>query len=386
MLGELNQTNIVRDFRENSEIARLLCQKINSLASEVGPVKFMNFCGTHEWTTVYFGLRHLLPPNIELVAGPGCPVCVTPSYFIEQAIRLAFEGFVVYTYGDSYRLPVLNPVDGCRTLEEARSRGGKVKLVYSFLEAVEDARREKEKAVFLGIGFETLAPIYSSLLLAGKVPENLKLLSLVKLTPPAARFAIKYHKDRGLLPISGVIAPGHVSTVIGASSWEFLPQELGLPTVVAGFEPIDVLAAVFLLLKMCVEKRPRVEIEYKRAVSWEGNITAKRTIAATFRMSESAWRGIGIIPESGLFLKEEFSDFDAFTTFNLEHVPEAGEDLAPGCKCGEIMIGVSRPTDCPLFGKRCTPNSPVGPCMVSVEGPCNIWARFGGSDVFGDSG
>jgi hydrogenase expression/formation protein HypD len=231
-----------------------------------------------------------------------------------------------------------------------------------------------------------LAPIYSSLLLAGKVPENLKLLSLVKLTPPAARFAIKYHKDKGLLPISGVIAPGHVSTVIGASSWEFLPEELGLPTVVAGFEPIDVLVAVFLLLKMCVEKRPRVQIEYKRAVSWEGNIAAKRTMAATFQASESAWRGIGIIPESGLFLKEEFSDFDAFTTFNLERLPEAGEDLALGCKCGEIMIGVSRPTDCPLFGKRCTPNSPVGPCMVSVEGPCNIWARFGGSDVFGDSG
>ena len=346
----------------------------------------MNFCGTHEWTTVCFGLRHLLPPNVELVAGPGCPVCVTPSYFIEQAIRLALEGIKVYTYGDSYRLPALNPVDGCLTLEEARSRGGKVKLVYSFLEAVEDARKEREEAVFVGIGFETLAPIYSSLLLAGRVPENLKLLSLVKLTPPAARFAISYHKERGLLPIRGVIAPGHVSTVIGAGAWKFLPEELGLPTVVAGFEPIDVLVAVLLLLKMCVENEPRVEIEYKRVVSWDGNIPAKSMITKTFEVSDSAWRGIGVIPNSGLFLREEFSAFDAYARFDIERIPKAEKDLAAGCRCGEIMVGACKPTDCPLFGRKCTPSSPVGPCMVSVEGPCNIWARFGGSDVSGNSG
>jgi hydrogenase expression/formation protein HypD len=373
MLGDA-----LRTFRDNPELARSLCSRIRSLASRMGPVKFMNFCGTHEWTTVHFGIRSLLPPNVELVAGPGCPVCVTPSYFVEQAIRLALEGVTVYTYGDSYRLPALRAVDGCRSLEEARAAGGRVKLVYSFLESTEEAR---EESLFFGIGFETLAPIYSSLLLAGKVPRNLKLLSLVKLTPPAARFAIGYHKDRGLLPLSGVIAPGHVSTVIGASSWEFLPKEFGLPTVVAGFEPIDLLVAVLLLLKMCVENRPRVVTEYRRVVSWEGNLPAKESMGRVFETSESSWRGIGVVPDSGLFLKEEFSDFDAYRHFNLERLPHSERDLEPGCRCGEIIVGAARPTDCPLFGKKCTPGSPVGPCMVSVEGPCNIWARFGGGDV-----
>lgn len=183
---------MLRELRENQELARNLCSRIRSLAGS-RRFKIMNFCGTHEWTTVHFGLRALIPPNVELVAGPGCPVCVTPSYYVEHAIRLALGGVTVYTYGDSYRLPALKPVDGCRSLEEARASGARVKLVYSFLEASEDASKLGGEALFFGIGFETLAPIYSSLLLNGEVPRNLKLMSLVKLTPPAARSAIRYH-------------------------------------------------------------------------------------------------------------------------------------------------------------------------------------------------
>lgn len=375
---------MLRELRENQELARNLCSRIRSLAGS-RRFKIMNFCGTHEWTTVHFGLRALIPPNVELVAGPGCPVCVTPSYYVEHAIRLALGGVTVYTYGDSYRLPALKPVDGCRSLEEARASGARVKLVYSFLEASEDASKLGGEALFFGIGFETLAPIYSSLLLNGEVPRNLKLMSLVKLTPPAARSAIRYHQERGLLPLDGIIAPGHVSTVIGAKAWEFLPQEFGLPTVVAGFEPLDVLAAILRIVRMRMEGKAGVEIEYKRAVSWDGNLAAQEKILQTFEVADSCWRGLGVIPESGLLLREKFKDFDAFQHFGLDPLPPPENDY-PGCRCGEVIVGAATPADCQLFQRVCTPASPIGPCMVSAEGPCNIWAKFGGLDVLGRDG
>ncbi|MEW5995519.1 MAG: hydrogenase formation protein HypD, partial [Candidatus Zixiibacteriota bacterium] len=238
-----------RTFRENLPLALELKRVIGKYAEAVREkencelIKIMNFCGTHEWTATQYSLRELLPPFIELVAGPGCPVCVVPSYYVDVAVKLAQGGAKVYTYGDSLRLRSAK-ADHPASLEEARAEGGDVKVVYSFLDAVKDSRASGKDGVFFGIGFETTAPSYAIAMKEGMVPDNLKFLSALRLTPAAMKYTIKLHRERGLLPISGVIAPGHVSTIIGAAEWEFLPKLYGLPKVVAGFEPIDVLMAV----------------------------------------------------------------------------------------------------------------------------------------------
>lgn len=392
----LDAAAIREAFRENTELALRLKDAIWRLAEQIGEhVKIMNFCGTHEWTVTHYGLRSLMPPNVELVAGPGCPVCVTPSYYVEVAVKLALEGVRVYTYGDVYRLPAVKPKDGARSLADAKAAGGDVKIVYSFLDAVKDAKESGKDSVFLGIGFETVAPSYALLFKEGEVPGNLKFLSTVKLTPPAAKYAIKLNVERGLLPLKGVVAPGHVSTVIGAVEWSFLPRDFGLATVIAGFEPIDVLAAVAQILQMVKEGRPAVKIEYRRVVKWDGNVYAKQLMREVFEAVYSAWRGIGFIPRSGLKLREEYAKrYDALEHFDIPdltpreyvfthaHYGAPWEyDLPPGCRCGEVVVGVAKPTDCPLFLKACTPAKPVGPCMVSLEAACNIWARHGGPGV-----
>ncbi|MCS7131670.1 MAG: hydrogenase formation protein HypD, partial [Hadesarchaea archaeon] len=273
---------------------------------------------------------------------------------------------------------------------------------YSFLDAVRDSRELGKESVFFGIGFETTAPSYALMLKKGMVPENLKFLSVVRLTPPAMEYAIELHKERGPLPIRGVIAPGHVSTIVGAAEWEFLPKAYGLPTVVAGFEPIDVLMAVAQILLMIKEGRPAVKIEYKRLVEWNGNEYAKRLIEEVFERVCAAWRGMGFIPRSGLKLEDGFHEkYDALMHFGLPDLtPERSasaqahqtastkDDLPPGCKCGEVIVGAAKPTECPLFMKGCSPSSPWGPCMVSTEGACAIWARYGrgksGLEVWGE--
>ncbi|MEM0208530.1 MAG: hydrogenase formation protein HypD, partial [Thermofilum sp.] len=214
-------------FRANLQLANTLrnyiSRKLEELRKREGSdfsLKIMDFCGTHEWTIVHFGLRSLMPKGIELVAGPGCPVCVTPSYYIEQAIRLSLEGITIYTYGDTFKLPAINPVDGVSSLEEARARGGRVKLALSLMDAIRDAKATGKDSLFLGIGFETVAPGYARALVADMLPPNLKLLSLVKLTPPAMFYSLDILRDKPTdAPVMGVIAPGHVSTVTGAKAW-----------------------------------------------------------------------------------------------------------------------------------------------------------------------
>ncbi|MFN4133280.1 MAG: hydrogenase formation protein HypD [Candidatus Hadarchaeales archaeon] len=395
----------IKSFREDPFLIQSLKNIIWKYVEKIqeredGPIKIMNFCGTHEWATVHHGIKGLIPPSIELVAGPGCPVCVTPGYYVEVLIKLALEGVRIYTYGDAFKLRTTGEKHPA-SLQEAKADGADISVVYSFLDAVKDARASGKESIFFGIGFETTAPSYAVALKEEVVPENLKLLSSVRLTPPAMKKTIKIHRERGLLPLKGIIAPGHVSAVIGAKEWAFLPKEYSLPTVVAGFEPADVLMAIALILQMIKNEKPAVKVEYRRLVKWEGNEEALKAVEEIFDKVYAAWRGIGMIPRSGLKLREKFFErSDALKHYGFEDISPSSfvytqaqdenvrKDLPPGCRCGEVVVGAAKPTDCPLFMKKCTPENPWGPCMVSSEGACAVWGReIGGrEDVLGSDG
>lgn len=377
----MRELSLYRSYKLAANVRILIHEYAEMLSlNGVEVIKLMNFCGTHEWTTVHYGLRSLMPEEVELVAGPGCPVCVTPSLCVEQAIELSLDGVTVYTFGDAFRLPATREVRGVRSLREAKALGGRVKIVYSFMDAIRDAARRDEEAVFLAIGFETTAPSYAIPMAKGLVPRSLKLLSALRLTPPAARHAILAAIERGLDPVRGIVAPGHVSTVTGAKPWDSLSRALGLPAVISGFEPVDLLLSVAILLRMLYQGRVGVEIEYKRLVTWEGNILAKRLIREVFKVHDAAWRGLGIIPESGLELAGSYAGYDAYREYGLR-MPSGEEDMPSGCRCSDVILGLAKPTECPLFMKACTPSRPYGPCMVSSEGTCAIWARFGGGGL-----
>jgi hydrogenase expression/formation protein HypD len=372
-------------FRSNTDLANIIVQNIerivNRLVENLGQdlkIKIMNFCGTHEWTVTHFGLRSLVPQNIELIAGPGCPVCVTPSYYIEEVLRLALDGVVVYTYGDTYRLRTIKPVKGVRSLSEARSLGADVKVVTGLVEAIADSKKHGKDSIFIGIGFETIASGYAKAILSNAIPNNLKLMSLVKLTPPAMRYTLDIHRQE--LPVKGVIAPGHVSTIVGAKAWQQISEEFKIPIVISGFEPIDVMISILKILKQLSEGIYGTVIEYKRAVTWNGDEVAQKMINEIFDVVDDAWRGIGFIPKSGLRLKQKFKSSDAFEEFKIKELEKSDwiYDLSPGCRCADIILGKALPTNCPLFMKVCTPSTPVGPCMVSIEGTCSIWAKHGG--------
>ncbi|MEM0302800.1 MAG: hydrogenase formation protein HypD [Archaeoglobaceae archaeon] len=389
MSEEASQTikSLEKIFRNNANLAKTLVGYIDKFYSKLqkdfGSFKIMDFCGTHEWTITHYGLRSLMPEGLELVAGPGCPVCVTPSYYIENAIRLGFEGIVIYTYGDVYRLPSLKPLNGASSLAEAKALGAEIKIVTGIGDAILDARAHGKEAVFLGIGFETVASGYAQTLISNLLPENLKLMSLVKLTPPAMIATVDILEKEEENSVKGIIAPGHVSTIIGAKSWKPVADRHKIPVVVTGFEPIDVLIAIAEILKQLVRGEAKVSIEYTRAVSWEGDLKAQEMICRAFKVVEDAWRGIGFLPESGLRISDHFASFDAFREYGIPEIaPESCQaDLPKGCRCAEVVIGKEKPTNCPLFMKKCTPSSPVGPCMVSLEGTCAIWARFGANGL-----
>ncbi|ABL79010.1 hydrogenase formation protein HypD [Thermofilum pendens] len=378
-------------FRSNARLAGALrgyiARKFEEIRAREGRdyrIKIMDFCGTHEWTIVHFGLRSLMPEGVELVAGPGCPVCVTPSWYIERAIELSLSGVTVYTYGDTFKLRAVNPVDGVSSLEEARAAGGRVRLVVSLVDAVRDASRHGGESVFLGIGFETVAPGYARAVVSGSLPENLKLMSLVKLTPPAMFYSLDILRDKPTEPpVMGVIAPGHVSTVTGAKAWEPVAEQFQVPVVVSGFEPIDVLMGIAEIMRQLARGEYGVKVEYTRAVTWEGDLEAQAAIHEAFEAVDDAWRGIGFLPLSGLRLREKYGRLDALRHFGIEELtPEKWrKDTPPGCRCAEVTLGKAKPTDCPMFMKKCTPEKPYGPCMVSLEGTCAVWARFGGGGL-----
>jgi hydrogenase expression/formation protein HypD len=345
-------------------LARLVAERIRGLAQRLGRVKICHVCGTHEWTITHFGIRSLLPPNVEVIAGPGCPVCVIPASEVDEAVQLALSGVSVACFGDVLRVP---GSEG--SLLEAKAEGADVHVVYSVSDAVAIARgRPDRELAFFAIGFETTAPSTAVEVLR-EPPRNLSFLVSHRLIPPAMELLLGI----GDLEIDGFIAPGHVSTIIGLKPYELFPSAYRMPTVVAGFEPLDFLFAIYMVLKQLSEGKALLENEYTRAVAWEGNLKAQELMGKVFTTVAGKWRGLGRLPASALSLREEYRRYDARERFGVRI--EAGRDIPPGCQCHLVIIGKIRPSECPLFMKSCTPQRPVGACMVGAEGTCRIWAK-----------
>jgi hydrogenase expression/formation protein HypD len=328
-------------------------------------VKFCHVCGTHEWTISHYGLRALLPESVDVIAGPGCPVCIIPAAEIDEAIKLALEKNVtIATFGDLIRVPASE-----MSLQDAKAQGGDIRVVYSISDAVKMAEKEPNRDfVFFAVGFETTAPSTAVEVLK-KSPRNLSFLVSHRLIPPAMELLL----GMGDLQIDGFIAPGHVSTIIGMKPYELFPRAYNMPTVVAGFEPADVLFSISMLLQQIKNKEAKLENEYKRVVAWDGNIKAQKIIAQAFDIVTGGWRGLGKIPASALGFKQEYADYDARSKYNVKI--ERSRDLLPGCLCHLVMIGKIKPPECGLFMKQCTPQTPRGACMVSMEGTCRIWSK-----------
>jgi len=370
----LNARKILQPFYRK-EYTKAIAKKIHKLAKELkqtglDEIKIMHVCGTHEHTITYYGIRYQLPEMINLIAGPGCPVCVVPAREIDEAIKLSEEDIEILTYGDMYKVPGTS-----KSLAKAKTEGAKVGIVYGFLDAINIAlKNPNNKYVFFAVGFETTAPTVASHVVEGTIPENLSLLVSYRITVPIVKYVFARKKHN----LKGVIAPGHVSAITGSLAWKFIEEKHGIPVVVAGFEPLDVLYAIYKILESLKKGTPQLINEYSRVVKPEGNLIAKRYIAEAFDTVDGAWRGIGIIPESAWILKDKFRQLDARKVYDIE-IPKS-VDTRPGCLCAEVVLGEAIPTDCPLFMTACTPENPYGPCMVSSEGTCSIWARYGGRE------
>ena len=327
-------------------------------------VRLMEVCGTHTMSIARAGIKSLLPEGTELLSGPGCPVCVTPAAVIDAVLALASEpGVILTSYGDMLRVPGSRPGD---SLQRRRAMGARVELVYSPVDALAIARQNPGKeVVFLGVGFETTAPGTAAAVLTAREQGigNFSVWSMLKTVEPALR-ALLRQED---FAVQGFLCPGHVATIIGAEAFRFLPEEYRIPAVVGGFAPEEILHALCLLLRQLHEGEPRLENAYTRAVSTKGNGLAQRVMAECFEPRRDLWRGLGEIEGSGLGWREELAAFDAEKKFGLRYEKTEGP---AGCRCGDVICGRCRPEHCPLFGKRCTPEDPVGPCMVSSEGAC----------------
>ena len=358
------------EFRR-PEGAKKLLEAICGL--DLPPVRIMEVCGTHTMSIAKAGLKQVLPPHVKLISGPGCPVCVTPAAAMDQVLELSsLPGITLATYGDLMKVP--GSVRG-DDLRRRKALGADVRVVYSPMDALDIAEREPHRqVVFPGVGFETTAPGTAIAVLeaAERNLTNFSLLSLLKQTPPALRALL----GRGDAAVDALLCPGHVATVLGADAFRFLPEEYGLPAVVAGFETGDLLAAVYTLLKQLAEGTPKLENEYTRAVAAQGNPAARAVIHRVLEPRDDLWRGLGLIPGSGLGLRAEFAALDAAKRFGL--APVTGDKPTP-CRCGEVICGLLEPTQCPLFGTACTPDSPTGPCMVSGEGACAAAYHYGGT-------
>lgn len=334
------------------------------------PFNFMEVCGTHTTALFQSGARSLLPKNIKHVSGPGCPVCVTHESEAALFLDLASQkNITITTYGDLLRIP--GP-DG-KSLKNMQGEGAKVRIVYSALDAVNYAKSNPdEEVVFISVGFETTAPGMAAAILTAKqaAVHNFSALILHKLTPPVLRYLAE-QKDCN---IDAFLLPGHVATIIGVKPFAFLADQYNLPAVVGGFEPAELLQAIYELARQSNSARAEIDNAYPRAVKAEGNLRALQLMNDVFEKTEGLWRGMGKIAASGLRLRDAFGEFDAMKKFGLALQPL--ESIA-GCQCGKILKGVLSPLQCPLFGKKCTPAAPVGPCMVSTEGSCAAYYRYG---------
>ena len=336
----------------------------------IKPVKLMEVCGTHTMAIAKSGIKSLLPDNIKLLSGPGCPVCVTAEENIDAILKLAKDkNVIIATYGDMLKVPGSKYGE---SLEKLKAMGANIKMVYSAFDAVEIARDNPDKkVVFLGIGFETTTP-GTAIALQEAVNSKLKnfyIYSMHKLVEPVLRTLIKEDD----FDIDGFLCPGNVAVIIGEKGFEFLPLEYKIPSVICGFEAGDILTSIYKLLLQIKNNKPLIENEYTRVVKYDGNVEAQNAIFKYFEPSDDIWRGIGLIKKSGLKLKAEFEAFDAEKNFDL-HIEVKKSHTS--CKCGEIIKGKVVPSGCPLFGKACTPENPVGPCMVSSEGTCAAYYKY----------
>ena len=352
------------EYRDKELIMKL----VSSIKrSATGNYTFMEVCGGHTASIQRFGIPAILPPNIRLISGPGCPVCVTGTGFIDKAIAYSqCDEIIVATFGDMLRVP-----GSSSTLEKERSKGADIRMVFSALEAVELAKNNPvKKVVFLGIGFETTAPgsavavknAYNSGI------NNFYLLSAHKIMPPAMEAIIKEGAA-----LDGFICPGHVAAITGSSAFSFIPEKYGLGCVVTGFEPADILQSIYMLVNQVNNNHPDSEIQYIRAVTESGNLIAQKILEEVFEKSDENWRGFGKIPLSGLKLRENFSKYDAGKILSVT-VNDQEENVL--CICCDILRGLKSPVECQLFGETCVPDNPVGACMVSSEGACNSYFKY----------
>ena len=357
----------IDEYRDGA-VAKALSDKIRAVSTK--RVSLMEICGTHTMAIFRHGIRSLLPEPVELVSGPGCPVCVTAMEEIDRAVRLAqTPGVIVTTFGDMLRVP-----GSKSSLQKEQANGAAVKMVYSTFDALKIAAQNPDnEVVFLGIGFETTAPTVAAAIKTAHENKqtNFSVLSAHKLLPPAMDALL----SGGDLGVDGFICPGHVTTIIGTSSYETVVERFHTPCVVTGFEPIDILQGILILVEQVEAGRAEVRIQYTRGASPEGNPAALQIMEEVFESCDSPWRGLGMIPKSGLAIREKYSAHDAATKFDVT-VPPAKEP--PGCLCDEILRGAARPPECKLFRKACTPREPIGPCMVSSEGTCAAYFKYHG--------
>jgi hydrogenase expression/formation protein HypD len=354
------------EFRD-AALARQIIERIQKLSANLS-LRFMEVCGSHTVAIYKAGIKGFFP-GLDLISGPGCPVCVTSTRDIDRVIHLArTPDTIVTTFGDMIRVP-----GSYSSLQKEISQGAEVRIVYSPLDSLRIARENPaRRVVFLAVGFETTAPAIAATILQAEREghENFSILSYHKVIPPAMRALLAGEEVR----IDGFICPGHVSTIIGARPYQFIPEEYHLPAVITGFEPLDILQALLMLVVQIREKRPCVEIQYSRVVKPEGNPLAVQKLKEVFQPADAEWRGLGVIPDSGLILRQQFEKYDATCQFDLS--VEVKPD-PPGCQCGLILKGLKKPAECPLFDRICNPQHPVGPCMVSAEGSCAAAYKYG---------
>ena len=366
----------IDEFRDG-DVARRIADRLATEARADRQYSFMEFCGGHTHAISRYGVSELLPANVRMIHGPGCPVCVLPIGRVDMAIRLALEhDVIVCTYGDTMRVPASDQL----SLTKAKARGGDIRMVYSAADALTVARDNPDRqVVFFAIGFETTTPPTALAILRAQREglKNFSVLCCHVLTPSAITHILESPEVRqyGTVPIDGFIGPAHVSIVIGAAPYEHFAEEYRKPVVIAGFEPLDVMQAILMLVRQVNEGRAHVENEFTRAVDRDGNLAAQQKVSEVFELRPSfEWRGLGEVPYSALKIRPAFAEFDAERRFDVGYTPVADNKA---CECGAILRGVKKPTDCKIFGTVCTPENPVGSCMVSSEGACAAHYAYG---------
>lgn len=372
VLPSVNEAARQIKFRDPA-LAKRLGETIARLTDEIGrdPVSVMHVCGSHEQAIAKFGLRSTFPKKLNVIMGPGCPVCITDMPEVDEGVALAKQGVVIATYGDMLKVP-----GTAQSLADAQAEGARVHVVYSASQAVELARATKEEIVFFATGFETTAVATAAVVKSGP-PANFSVLSAHKYIPPVMEIVAEMPDTR----VEGFLAAGHAATITGWGIFERFVERHRIPVVVAGFEPLDILAGLAKLVELIRDGVPRVVNMFPRCVTRAGNLPAQRELWSVFRPVGGRWRGIAHVPNGNLRLREEWAHLDARKRFTIDLAglwDYAPPTLAASCICGDIMSGIASPTDCSLFGKECLPDNPVGACMVSSEGTCKIWHQYGG--------